>query len=133
MQRRAASALFCAAALGLAWHFDLLPCPWASLLGIPCPGCGLSRAAALLVRGDLEGALRLHPLSPLLVPLVLAVTARAAFEHVRGAAPSRSSPALRRSESVLWCLLGGLVLAVWAARFFGAFAGPVRVISAWGH
>ncbi|HKO94016.1 MAG TPA: hypothetical protein VJU61_22835, partial [Polyangiaceae bacterium] len=96
---------------------------------------GLSRAARRLFDGDLSGALLLHPLSPVVVPLVLAVCARAACQHVLGGAPAscRVSPALRRAESVLAWWLAGLVLAVWAARFLGAFAGPVRVISLWAH
>ena len=134
--RRAADAAFCGAALGLCWHFDLLPCPGAALFGVPCPGCGLSRAASLLLHGDLQGALLLHPLSPVLVPLVLAAATRAAFEHVRGAAPAvhtgRAARGLRRSQRLLSWLLVGLVLVVWAARFLGAFGGPVQVISAWG-
>jgi hypothetical protein len=133
--QRGAWASLWAGALALGWHFDLLPCPWASLLGIPCPGCGLGRAAALLLRGELGSALLLHPLSPVLVPLVLATAARAAFVHVRGASSVAPpvSPALRRWQSTLGCLLAGLVLALWGARFLGAFGGPVRVISAWGH
>lgn len=132
--RRAANAWFWGAALALGWHFELLPCPWASLFGIPCPGCGLSRAAALLVHGDLQGALRLHPLAPLLVPLLLAVSARAAADYVLGTALAArpTSLALRRAQGVLACLLAVLVLSVWMARFLGAFGGPVRVISAWG-
>ena len=37
-------------------------CPFALLTGTACPGCGLTRAAAWLVRGDLGAALTLHPL-----------------------------------------------------------------------
>lgn len=33
-------------------------------VGLPCPGCGLTRAFAALARGDLQGAVILHPLSP---------------------------------------------------------------------
>ena len=133
--QRGLHASLCGAALALGWHFELWPCPWASLFGIPCPGCGLSRAAALLIHGDLHSALLLHPLSPVLVPLVLAAALRAAFVHVRGASavapPARVG--LRRWQNWLGCLLAGLVLALWGARFLGAFGGPVRVISVWGH
>ena len=37
-----------------------LPCIWKLLFGVACPGCGLSRADALLVRGDLRAALELN-------------------------------------------------------------------------
>lgn len=39
-----------------------VPCVLKSLAGIPCPTCGLTRAAAALARGDFAGALRLQPL-----------------------------------------------------------------------
>lgn len=40
-------------------------CPLKSALGIPCPGCGLSTALALLVQGDVQNALRVHAAAPL--------------------------------------------------------------------
>ena len=132
---RGAQASLLAMALGLGWYFELLPCPWASLLGIPCPGCGLSRAASLLLHGELERALLMHPLSPLLVPLVLSAAIRAGFVHVRGPVPAAQPVglALRRWQGLLCGLLACLVLALWGARFLGAFGGPVPVISIWQH
>jgi hypothetical protein len=35
-----------------------LPCPFRSLTGLWCPGCGLTRATHHLVRGDITQALR---------------------------------------------------------------------------
>lgn len=34
-------------------------------LGLPCPGCGLTRGLAHLVQGNLAQALAMHPLAPL--------------------------------------------------------------------
>jgi hypothetical protein len=39
-------------------------CPFALFTGTACPGCGMTRAASRLVRGDLETALNFHPLVP---------------------------------------------------------------------
>jgi hypothetical protein len=43
--------------MGLAWR-----CPALSLLGIPCPSCGSTRAFAALAEFDLIRALKLNPL-----------------------------------------------------------------------
>lgn len=37
-------------------------CPFALVTGTACPGCGLTRAAAALVQGDIGAAMALHPL-----------------------------------------------------------------------
>lgn len=49
------------------------PCPIRSTLGIPCPGCGLSRAANTLLRGNWREALTIHAFAPLFVLAVALV------------------------------------------------------------
>jgi hypothetical protein len=41
-------------------------CLFRRVVGIPCPGCGMSRAFLALLRGDWSSVRRLHPLAPLL-------------------------------------------------------------------
>jgi hypothetical protein len=125
--RRAGSAFSLLLVVGLALHFELLPCPFAALWSVPCPGCGLTRAAWLLVRGDWYGALALHPLSPLLVPGVGALLAWRLSRYVTGTERSLASARRTRWSEVLSLLLLGAVLGVWIARFFGAFGGAVPV------
>lgn len=64
--------------LGIVWlilnrfyHFDILLCPTKRLLGIPCPGCGMTRSANLLVCGDIWGALVMNPNIIIVVLLVI--------------------------------------------------------------
>jgi len=40
------------------------PCPVLQALGIPCPGCGLTRATLLLLRGDVRTSLTYHAFAP---------------------------------------------------------------------
>jgi len=46
-------------------------CPTRRFFGLPCPGCGMTRALARLWEGDLSASVRLHPFAPI-VALVLA-------------------------------------------------------------
>jgi len=38
-------------------------CPWKALTGVPCPGCGTTRAALALARLDLAAAFAVSPLA----------------------------------------------------------------------
>lgn len=113
-------------AAALVWR-----CPMAELWGVPCPGCGLTRAALALAAGDLAGAIGMHPLSPLLLPFGAALgwrelglrrPRRASVERPRAGGSPRLVGALAAA-------LLALSLVVWIARFFGAFGGPVPVSS----
>jgi hypothetical protein len=118
--------ILCALVLAL----DAPLCPTATFLGVPCPGCGLTRATLALLHGDLRAAVRLHPLSPLIAPLFFALVATAAKTYLEG--PPATPPAHRMPTRWLnlaaWFLFL-LVFGVWVARFFGAFGGPVPVRS----
>ena len=48
-------------------------CGFHWLTSRPCPLCGMTRALAALLHGHWSEALRLHALSPLALPLILAV------------------------------------------------------------
>lgn len=44
------------------------PCLFRSITGVPCPGCGLTHAAHLLLHGDWTGAWSANPLALFVVP-----------------------------------------------------------------
>lgn len=105
-------------------------CPLAGWLGLPCPGCGLTRATVALLQGDVGGALRLHPLvfvaAPAFLLLLGSLLLRALgieplwTERLAGVVTSR------------WTTLAASALAVtlivvWALRFAGYFGGPAPV------
>lgn len=52
--------IVCATLLGL--HIWI--CPIQAAIGIPCPGCGLSRAMALLIQGDWQASVISHAFAP---------------------------------------------------------------------
>ena len=106
------------AALVAAW-WKLPLCPFAMAFGIPCPGCGLSRATFALLRGDVHAAIAVHPLVPVALPATLALLLHATSE--------RSLPSRERAAIVSSAVLLVLFVAVWLARFAGAFGGPVSI------
>jgi len=113
-----------AAGMGIALATGLPLCPFASLTGVPCPGCGLFRAALALAHGDVREALALHPLVLVAIPLGLAASLHVATARPKGRAARRALAAL--SGALLVAVVG-----VWLGRFCGAFGGPVAVRSLW--
>lgn len=98
----AAAALWVAVALGFRIY-----CPIRHFTGIPCPGCGMSRALACLLRLDTAGYWRNNPAA---LPCLIAV-----FVLI-----NRETICLRRIP--LWCkdlIIGtgmGLALLTYAVR-----------------
>lgn len=45
----------------LAWNLFYSSCPFVMITGLPCPGCGLSRAGFSLLRGEFSAAWHFHP------------------------------------------------------------------------
>lgn len=58
-------------------------CLWRRILGVRCPGCGLTRAICRLVRGDPAGAVAANPLVIVVVVGLLAVSVPAWLELVK--------------------------------------------------
>jgi hypothetical protein len=79
-------------------------CPFNALTGLPCPGCGMTRAFLALGRLDLAGAFALNPLVfPLAALLALYALGR--------------TPRWLGSNKVTLPALAG-VLVFWAFRLF---------------
>jgi hypothetical protein len=98
-------------------------CPTAGLFGVPCPGCGLTRAALAAAHGHFAEALHWHPLVFLVVPVFGAYLGATAF----GIQSLVQSERAQRWGAAAGVGVAVLLFAVWLARFAGAFGGPVPV------
>jgi hypothetical protein len=107
------------APFGVKW-----PCPLKVLTGLPCPTCGMTRAARLVAHGDFAGATHMHPLWFVVLPLVLVAGAieLGGFARTGAWGAAAKVPALTYAAYAAVLLL----VVVWVARFFGAFGGPVE-------
>ena len=115
------------AALGIAALFAPFKlCLMALAVRLPCPGCGMTRAAVALAQGDFARALALHPLSPVMAPLMAAVLAQQGVGYIRTGARFGAGRVPRPLE-LFAALMGLLLIVVWVARFFGFFGGPVTI------
>jgi hypothetical protein len=74
---------FFAVYMVLAWLITKSTCIFMVILGLPCPGCGLTRAFAALFRLQLGAALWWHPLF-WLIPVMLIVFAVKRLKYGRG-------------------------------------------------
>jgi hypothetical protein len=130
-QRRSLVVLALGGFLALVLISQLPFCPMAGVLGIPCPGCGLTRATLAALHGDIPGAVRLHPLVFVLTPLFVWSVGAAALGYVRGPG-AHGKPKLWFSSRTATLLASALLLTtlgVWGARFFGYFGSPVPVVT----
>jgi len=80
-------------------------------LGLPCPGCGLTRGLAHLLHGDFARAMALHPLAPL-------VLADAAVGWGLWGLVAYGLTAPPPADAVRWVLLAQLTVfvALWLGR-----------------
>lgn len=95
-------------------------CPFALMTGIACPGCGMSRALAWLVRGDFGTAVAYHPLAPLLAAIALG----GALWWLGKVTRRWRGPAVVLINTVL-IGFGVLLLAVWGVRMASGTLPPV--------
>ena len=103
-------------------------CPFALATGVPCPGCGLTRATLAFCRGDVSGAAHLHPGVFLATPAAAVLTALGMYSYLK-VGKVRYSPALMRWLLRPLQVIYVALLVVWTVRFLGYLGGPVHVES----
>jgi len=108
--------------LGALFATDIPLCPSKNLLGIPCPGCGLTRATAALFSGELGVAMAYHPLFPVIVPLVFWLVLRTVLVSA-GLMRTGAFDPLARLPRWLWIAFGVMLIGIWALRLAGHIGG----------
>ena len=132
LERRATGWVIGAAALAhlVLMRFDLpaWQCTVRDAVGIPCPGCGLSRAITALLHGQWRDALTLHAFAPVILAGLVLVTGMALLPE---AARRRGISAVARFEqrTGLTALLLLTLVGYWLTRllfFRSAFIDSTR-------
>lgn len=95
-------------------------CPFAVLTGVACPGCGLTRAASALLRGNVDLALDYHPLIPLLVLIFLGGWVWSLLRRA-----GKVGPIPNRVLILVLLGTGVSLVAVWILRFASGTLPPV--------
>jgi hypothetical protein len=95
-------------------------CPIANITGIACPGCGMTRAVAFLVRGDLELSAFYHPLAPL---IAIEAVALWGWHLLRRRGLVRALP--RHVGNLVVILTAVSLLGVWALQAWSGSLPPV--------
>jgi hypothetical protein len=95
-------------------------CPFALVTGTACPGCGMTRAAGYLIRGDLASALRYHPLV-----ILVAVQALAGWGWWILRRNDTVKPLSTRITNAILIGTGASLLVVWLLRMLAGSLPPV--------
>lgn len=113
-------------------------CFFASVFGIPCPGCGSSRALLLLLQGRFSEAIRMHPLILVSLALLIALPLYFFWAWLAKRRDEKwQSPLSPRVARILLFSLAALYLLVYLVRMILYFphTEPMcyREDSLWGR
>ncbi len=110
-----------------AFGISAWPCPVLHATGIPCPGCGLTRATLFLLHGDIRASLTYHAFAPFfLLGAVVVMVAGLLPEKLRSPILGKLEDFERRT-GVLYVLSIALIL-YWLARLVFLNASFVQLM-----
>ncbi len=116
------------AALALA-HFGLpgIPCLFRHAFGVPCMTCGMTRSLGAFWQGDFAGAVRYHPLGPLVFAALAAVALWcAAYAAMPGRRPLLQRLAAPFRDARTGWIAAALLIGVWLIRVGYVWTKGVR-------
>lgn len=120
--KRVATAFLPIAAFGVILLLDVPLCPMRVVFGVPCPGCGLTRATLAMGHLDFGAMLRFHPLAPLLTPMYIYAVVRAALVF-SGIVSTERKDLFAIAPKWVWPIALVAILGVWIARMAGLLGG----------
>ena len=84
-----------------------LPCVFKGVTGMPCPGCGMTRACSAILQGEFSTAWRYHPFSFLLIGLSILIV----FQPEYAKEKWRAIPLIK--QEIIVSILILLCLGLW--------------------
>jgi Protein of unknown function (DUF2752) len=115
------SAVFAVSAL---WSPSQLPgvviCPFRAVTGLPCPGCGMTRAFCSIGHGELYQAFGYNALAPFVFAAALLLWAHALATLLKLERPRAALERLRPTQRATRLMLAVTILW-WVARLCGGF------------
>jgi cellulose synthase/poly-beta-1,6-N-acetylglucosamine synthase-like glycosyltransferase len=109
-------------------HLPGWECAFFRLTGVPCPGCGLTRACLLLLTGDVPASIRFHAFAPIFIALIAMLITCTLLPRKVTESFINKAETLERQTGITIVILGGLIL-YWLARlllFPTAFVQLIR-------
>ena len=103
------------------------PCPFFHASGLPCPGCGMTRATLLLFQGEWRQAFTMHAFAPVFLLALIVITACAIAPRNYVSRLADRAELLERYTGITALILIGLVL-YWLARLLILQTDFVRLI-----
>ncbi|MGI9166328.1 MAG: DUF2752 domain-containing protein [Pyrinomonadaceae bacterium] len=102
-------------------------CPFLRVTGVPCPGCGLTRAIMLLLQGEIYASIRFHAFAPIFLICIVIVVLAALLPKSSIQPVISRTELLERQKGLSVIVLSGLIL-YWLARLldFPAFIQLIR-------
>lgn len=106
----------------LGFHVGLLSlnlptweCPFFRLTGVPCPGCGLTRACVLLLRGEIQASISFHAFAPIFIVFIAMLIVSTVLPRSVTEPLIHKAETLELQSGVTIVIFGGLIL-YWLVR-----------------
>jgi hypothetical protein len=102
-------------------------CPILSSTGVPCPGCGLTRAIVLLLQGELRESIHFHAFAPIFLFFSVALVGVLLLPKTISRPIVHKAEVFERQTGLTVIILSALIL-YWLARLLFLNSAFVQLI-----